>query len=430
MSGRSDDEQFLREVQREAWNYFWCEANPRNGLVLDKTAKDSPASISATGLALSCYPIGVERGYVLRHEALTRTLHTLRFLRDSPQSQSPTATGWKGFYFHYLDIHTGRRAARSELSTIDTAILIAGAVVAAQYFDRNTAREREVRDIADALYRRVDWRWALNHGACLSHGWKPESGFLPNVWTGYSEALILYMLALGSPTHPVPVTSYAAWTASYRWKRMFGQEYLYAGPLFIHQLSHAWIDFRGIRDTYMTDKRSDYFENSRRATLVQQAYAIRNPREFNGYAAHCWGITASDGPAAGARKIRGATRHFYGYAARGVPFGPDDGSISPWAALTSLPFAPEIVVPTARHFHKLKLRQGNPYGFKATFNATMPHARGVAGWVSPAHYALNEGPMVMMIENYLSGLIWRLMRESRPIAHGLRRAGFRGGWLR
>jgi hypothetical protein len=424
-----DDETFLLDIQREAWNYFHREANADNGLIIDKTAPNWPASISAVGLALSCYPLGVARGYVSRADAIARTLTTLQFFRDSEQSDRPSATGWKGFYYHFLDMKTGRRAWQCELSTIDTTMLIAGALSAAAYFDRDTRDEREIREVADALYRRVDWCWARNDARTVSLGWKPERGFLPHTWTGYSEALLVYVLALGSPTHPISPAGYAAWTETYRWKRIYGQEYLYAGPLFIHQFSHIWIDFRGIRDAAMRGKKSDYFENSRRATLVQQAYAARNPRRLVGYSDRCWGITASDGPGQVTRTLHGVTRHFRGYAARGVPFGPDDGCISPWAALTSLPFAPEIVIPAARHFHDLNLRDGNPYGFKATFNATFPHARSSAGWISSAHFAINEGPMVLMIENHLSGMIWRLMRGCEYVRTGLRRAGFTGGWL-
>lgn len=355
---------------------------------------------------------------------------TLRFFRDSPHGVAPDATGYKGFYYHFLDMQTGRRAWKSELSTINTALLLAGALAAAAYFDRDRADEREIRDIADALYLRADWRWAQNDGATVSHGWKPESGFLPYSWGGYSEALILYALGLGSPTHPLPPESYAAWASTYEWKKIYGPEFLYAGPLFIYQLSHVWIDFRGIQDEFMREKGIDYFENSRRATLVQQQYAIRNHLEFAGYGEHCWGITASDGPGPSTRKVRGIERQFYDYVARGVPYGPDDGTLAPWVALSSLPFAPEIVLPTVRHFHRLRLREANPYGFKSTFNQTFPHKKkGQVGWVSPWHYGLNEGPVALMIENYRTGLLWQPMRRCRYLVDGLRRAGFENGWL-
>jgi hypothetical protein len=201
--------------------------------------------------------------------------------------------------------------------------------------------------------------------------------------------------------------------------------------LFIHQLSHLWIDFRGIQDHYVATHGLDYFENSRRATYVQQQYAIRNPRGFAGYGEQCWGITASDGPGPATRRIDGTTRRFFNYVARGVPYGPDDGTIAPWACVASLPFAPEIVLPTVRYFFDLQLKTDNPYGFKATFNRTFPdHPDRPYGWISPWHVGLNQGPIVMMIENYRSGLLWQLMRRCEPIVLGLRRAGFSGGWLR
>ena len=240
------------------------------------------------------------------------------------------------------------------------------------------------------------------------------------------------MLGLGSPTHPLPESSYAAWASTYRGEQCYGQEYLYAGPLFTHQLSHVWIDFRGIQDSFMRNKGIDYFENSRRATYIQQQYAIDNPLKFVGYAAGCFGITASEGPGPDIIKASGIERQFFDYAGRGVPYGPDDGTIAPWALVASLPFAPEIVLPAIDHcIHKAKLTRLNPYGFKASFNQTHP---GVPGnpygfWVSPWHYGLNQGPIVLMIENYRSGFLWRLMRNCPYIAQGLRLAGFAGGWL-
>ncbi len=284
--------------------------------------------------------------------------------------------------------------------------------------------------LADELYRRVDWNWAQNGDATVSMGWNPESGFLPYRWQGYDEALFLYLLGLGSPTHPLPEESYAAWTSTYQWRKIYGHEFLFSGPLFTHQISHIWIDFRKIQDDYMRSKSIDYFENSRRATYVQQQYAIDNPAKFEGYNATCWGITASDGPGPVKRTIKNRERQFFGYDARGVPDGPDDGSIAPWAVVASLPFAPEIVLPALEYFAKLKLLEKNPYGFKATFNPTYPAQSGNPhGWISPWHYGLNQGPIVLMIENYRTGLIWRLLRSCPYIVSGLQRAGFRGGWL-
>jgi hypothetical protein len=422
----------LEKLQRETFEYFLHETNPSNGLVIDKTASDWPASIAATGLALAAYPVGVERGFISRAAAVKLTLATLRFFWNSSQGPEPDATGYKGFYYHFLDMQTGRRAWQCELSTVDTTFLLAGALTAGIYFDASTADESEIRTLADALYCRTDWQWAQNHGATVTHGWKPESGFINYRWEGYDEAMLLYVLGLGSPTHPLPESSYTAWTSSYRWEHCYDYDYLYAGPLFTHQLSHTWLDFRGIQDAFMRLKGIDYFENSRRATYVQQRYAIENPLKFGDYCECCWGITASEGPGSGTIKLEGIERTFYDYMARGVPYGPDDGTLAPWAVVASLPFAPEIVLPTLDHcIHQAKLTKFNRYGFKAAFNPTHPGEPGnpYGFWVSPWHFGLNQGPIVLMIENYRSGLLWHLMRNCSYIRMGLQRAGFYGGWL-
>ena len=213
-------------------------------------------------------------------------------------------------------------------------------------------------------------------------------------WEGYDEALLLYTLGLGSPTHPLPSSSYAAWASTYAWVQSYGYEYLHAGPLFTHQLSHIWIDFRNIQDAYMRDKGIDYFENSRRATYVQQQYAMHNPFKFSGYDKCCWGITASDGPGPCTVEVNGVKRRFFNYIARGVPYGPDDGTVAPWAVVASLPFAPEIVLPALEYcIHHVKLTAGHRYGFKATFNPTYPEKSGNPhGWVSKWHFGINQGP--------------------------------------
>ncbi len=426
----SAEDRRLHHVQERAFAYFLHETNTRNGLVLDKTAQNWPASIAATGMALASYPVAVERGFLSRARACARVLAALRFFRDSEQSDSADASGHRGFYYHFLDLHTGRRAWRCELSTIDTTFLVAGMLCAAQYFDSDEADERELRELAHALYARVDWAWALGRSKTIGHGWRPESGFLRYRWEGYDEAMLLYLLALGSPTHPVPASAWAAWCASYEWIRCYDIDYLYAGPLFTHQLSHIWVDFRGIRDAFMRDKGIDYFENSRRATLVQQRYACENPQRYRGYGKNSWGITASDGPGPTVRRMHGVQRRFWDYTGRGVPFGPDDGTLAPWAAVASMPFAPEIVLPTIDFcVEHLNLHDPYRYGFRATFNPTFGDADGSAGWISPFHFGLNLGPNVLMIENHRSGLVWSLMRSCAPLVEGLRRAGFEGGWL-
>jgi len=420
----------LDAIQRGAFDYFLHETNDANGLVRDKTCPDWPASIAAVGLRLTAYPIGVERGFVTRRAAAERVLTTLRFFWQSKQGPDADATGHMGFYYHFLDMQTGARAWQCELSTIDSALLLVGMLVSAAYFDGNAPAEREIRDLADRLYARVDWQWAQNGGATVTHGWKPESGFLPYRWEGYDEALLLYVLGLGSPTHPLPAESYRAWASTYEWKTVYGTQCLYAGPLFTHQLSHVWIDLRGIQDAFMREHGIDYFENSRRATFVQQQHGIRNPGGFAHYSELCWGITASEGPGETTLKIDGIERRFFGYLARAVPNGPDDGTIAPWAVVASLPFAPEVTVPTIADFVRWQRAGDHRHGFKAAFNPTFPDPGGLPnGWVSQWHFGINEGPSVAMIENYQSGLVWQLMRGCRYLVAGLRAAGFTGGWL-
>ncbi len=424
------NENSVDRLQRDTFAYFPNESNRANGMVPDNTRKDSHASITPIGFALAAYTIGVERGFITRAEAIERTLTTMRFFKDSEQSRKPNATGYKGFYYHFLHMDSGRRAWKSELSTIDTTFLLAGMLTAAAYFDGDSPDERDIRSIATELYARVDWEWALDAGDTVSMGWKPERGFLPYRWEGYNEALILYVLALASPTHPIPARCYQAQTKTYSWQQLNGQEFLYAGPLFIHQLSHMWIDFRGIQDEFMRERGIDYFENSRRATYAQQNYAITNPLKFKGYNEQCWGITASDGPGPARLKIDGVERRFLAYKARGIPYGPDDGTIAPWAAAASLPFAPEIVLPALEHFAEVYPEMTSKYGFKCSFNPTFQSAdQKERGWISQGYYGLDQGPIVLMIENYRTGFLWELMKKCPFIVDGLRKAGFTGGWL-
>jgi hypothetical protein len=423
-------EERLNDLQRHAFEYFVRETNPANGLVADRSRPDAAASIAAVGFALAVYPVGVVRGWMTRTEAIARTLAVLRFFSTSPQGIESDATGHKGFYYHFLDMTSGRRVGLCEVSTVDTSFLIAGMLAAAAFLDRATEHEHEIRTLAGALYRRVDWPWACDGRATMTHGWRPESGFLPYRWEGYDEALLLYVLGLGSPTHPLPPESYLAWTTTYQWKKLYGYELLYGGPLFIHQYSHLWIDFRGIQDAFARDKGIDYCENSRRATYVQQQYAIQNPRGFAGYGEHFWGLTASDGPGWSTRYIGGVERKFFDYVARGVPDGPDDGTIAPWAVVASLPFAPEIVLPTIRHLQDVYPQVAGEYCFRCSFNLTvLNETTPGAGWTSPDHFGINLGPVVLMCENYRSELLWSLMRACPEVVMGLRRAGFTNGWL-
>lgn len=428
MTDSDSDGVMLSQLQRAAFDYFVKNTNEASGLIADTTRNNSPCSIAVLGFTLSAFPVGVEHGWIKRSEALERSLVILRFLMESDQSGDPDATGYRGFYFHFLDIRRGTRVWLSELSLIDTALLMAGILTAASYFCSETPVDIELRQLADTLYRRVDWTWAQQGGSAVTHGWKPECGFLNYGWEGYSEAILLYVLGLGSPTHPLNEKSFIDWTVTYQWENLYGIDYLAAGPLFIHQFSHAWIDFRGIRDQFMREKNCDYFENSRRASYVQREYATRNPRAFAGYSKDCWGLSAGDGPSVEPRSVAGRRQAFYGYAARGVPYGPDDGTIAGPATLSSLVFAPEIVLPALRHMmaddasaDELSLRAS---GFNSTAGG-----EAADGWISEGYFGLDQGMIVLMIENYRSGLLWGLSRGNPVVRVGLRRAGFRGGWL-
>jgi hypothetical protein len=422
------DDDLLDSLQRAAFGYFLSHSNPVNGLVADRSLPGSACSIAVVGFALSSYPIAVERGWITRDDGAQRTLAALRFFSNSTQSEARDATGYKGLYYHFLEILTGKRVWQCELSLIDSALLLAGMLTAASYFTGNAQNETEIRQLADALYRRADWQWALNGKPTLSQGWKPESGFLHYGWDGYSEATILYVLAIASPTHPIPATSFSAWTATYQWENLYGHDFLYAGPLFMHQFSHAWIDFRRIQDAFMREKRSDYFENSRQAVHIQREYALRNPHGFRGYGENFWGLSAGDGPDPQRIRIDDIHRRFFGYTARGVPYGPDDGTIAAPAVLASIVFAPEIVLAAIRHFHDRYPQIVNEYRLPSGFNPTLVE-NGPQAWISEGYLGLDQGIVVLMIENYRSELIWKLMRQCPYIGSGLRGADFRGGWL-
>ena len=426
------DAAMLDKLLRETFDYFLHEVHPVTGLIADKTAPGFPCSIAATGMALTAYTIGVEKKFLTRKDAAARVLKILRFFKNSRQGKAANATGYKGFYYHFLKMDTGEREWRCEISTIDTALFIAGALSAAVYFSKKNDAESEISELADELYRRIDWQWALNGGTTITHGWKSGRGFLPYRWDDdYSEALIMYVLALGSPTFPISYEGYKKWTDTFKPVRAYDIEYLYAGPLFIHQFPHMWIDFRGIKDEFNKRCGWDYFENSKRATQVHRLYAIENSGGFAHYGQYCWGLTASDGPGNITMTVNGEPRTFYDYIARGAPFGPDDGTVSPWAVVASLPFAPEIVIETIRHaIEKLNLKSRRLYGFDASFNPTYPEkTKNPNGWVSPWRFGLNQGPIVIMIGNYQSETIWNLVKQCPYFTNGLKVAGFTGGWL-
>jgi hypothetical protein len=432
---------FLDTLQRRTFDFFWERTNPRNGLTPDRWPTRSFSSIAAVGFALTAYPIGVERDYVSRAQARERTLTTLRFFWEAPQGEAVSGTtGYKGFFYHFLDLETGLRFQQVELSTIDTTLLLGGVLFCQVYFDGEDPAEVAIRAYADSIYRRVDWRWAEVRRPRVSMGWDPARGFLGHDWRGFNEAMLLYILALASPTSPLDPSAWREWTSTYRWGRFYGQEHVNFGPLFGHQYSHLFIDFRGIQDDYMRRRDLDYFENSRRATYAQRAYAMANPEGWTGYGDDSWGLTASDGPADTMLVIGGRGRRFMQYAARGAALGEvvDDGTIAPTAAGGSVPFAPEITLPTLL---AMRERHGDAlfgrYGFLDAFNQSWPadqspqQGRAVPGrgWYDTDYLGIDQGPILIMTENYRSGLVWRYLRTHPVIVRGLRLAGFRGGWL-
>ncbi len=431
------------DLEERTFRFFWNIAQPDTGLVPDRYPTPSAASIAAVGFALTSYPIGVERGYIPRADARQRVLNTLRFFYTAPQGSAPTGTaGYKGFFYRYLDLKTGHRSGDIELSTVDTALLMGGVLFCESYFDQANPDEAEIRRLADLLYRRVDWRWAQVRPPAISHGWTPESHFLKYDWRGYNEAMLVYILALASPTHPVARDAWDEWVRGYTqyWDSVEGRAYLAFLPQFGHQYSHVWVDFRGILDGMMRLAGFDYLENSRRATYAQRAYAIANPMRWNGYGKNVWGLTACDGSADVELPYAGEKRRFRGYWARGAGElgGFDDGTIAPTAAAASVAFAPEIAIPAVLEMHR---RYGSyiygEYGFYDAFNPSfnfdvpLKHGRRVpgVGWVATDYLAIDQGPIVAMIENYRSGLVWRVMRLNPHIRRGLVRAGFTGGWL-
>jgi hypothetical protein len=432
---------FLDTLEERTFNYFWDLADPHTGLAPDRAPTRSFASIGATGFALTAYPIGIERGYITREEGRARVLATLRFLTTARQDTTIAgAAGYRGFFYHFLVPETGARFERVELSTVDTALLLGGVLFCQSYFNHATGDEVEIHAFAESLYARVDWQWASVRPPTIAHGWTPEEGFLGYDWRGYNEAMILYILALGSPTYPVSRAAWSAWTSGYRWGSFEGQEHLGFAPLFGHQYTHVWIDLRGIQDEAMREHGIDYFVNSRRAVLAQHAYAVVNPNGWTGYGPQLWGLTASDGPVHREVEIGGKLRQFHTYWARGASFTEvqDDGTVSPSAVGGSIAFAPELVVPTL-----VSLREQfgenifSTYGFldalNPTFKLALPVQHGrvdpAAGWFDTDYLGIDQGPILAMVENYRSELVWRMMRKNPHVIRGLKAAGFAGGWL-
>jgi len=406
----------LDTLQHTAFNYFWFEANPANGLIKDRSTPGSPCSIAANGFGLTAICIGVDHGWVTRAAARSRVLTTLQTFWNGPQGSGASGfMGYRGFFYHFLDMSTGLRTWDSELSSIDTALLLAGVLDVKQYFNTADPDEVTIRNLCDSIYNRTNWEFMRNFSNGIHMGWKPGTGFAGfGQWIGYNEAMILYILALGSPTFPAPTmfpNVWSTWTSGYNWSTQYGQTYVIFPPLFGHQYSHCWVDFRVVNDAYMNNKGITYFENSRRATLAQQAYSIANPGGFTGYSGTLWGLTACDGlpPPAGP-----------GYNARGAPPNQnDDGTIAPTAPAGSIAFAPEIVIPTLHNMYDNYPLLWGPYGFRDAFNLTYN-----PDWYDTDYLGIDQGPIIIMIENYRNGSVWSRFMQNTAIQTGLTRAGF------
>ncbi|MEK8032277.1 glucoamylase family protein [Ideonella sp. DXS29W] len=442
------DTGLLDDLEARTFRFFWDTAHPQTGLVPDRwPASPTMASVASVGFGLTAYIVGAERQFVTRAEAAERVQRTLDFLLHAPQGDAQRGmAGYRGFFYHFLHMATGERFDdRVELSTIDTALLMGGVLAVQSFFNGTGAVETRIRELAETLYTRVDWRWAQVRGGHIVMGWVPGAGFGPFIdYHGYDEAMLLYLLALGSPTHPALDDSWIAFCSSYprTWGSFMGQLHLGGAPLFWHQYSHVWVDFRGLQDAFMRERQLDYFENSRRATLAQRAYAIANPAGWKDHGDNIWGLTASDGP--GTMRTpdhSGRPREFFDYRARGAGLVDllDDGTIAPTAAAASLPFAPVEVTAAVQAMHQ---RFGEHlygrYGFLDAFNtsfvdssATLSNGRVVPGfgWVDTDYLGIDQGPIVAMIANHRQDLVWRTMRSNPHLRRGLQRAGFQGGWL-
>ena len=422
------------ELQYRTFSYFWELADPKNFQIPDRYPTNNFSSIAATGFGLTSYLVGVNRKYISRNTAVNRVLQTLRFLKNMPQGKAESGvSGYRGFYYHFLKNDDATRFKKVELSSIDTGLLMAGILSAQAFFDQDNAAEKEIRALADFLYRRVEWDWMLNEEGRLSMGWHPEKGFLPHSWQGYNEAMILLVLAIASPTHPIPAESWTKWCETYEWRTFQGFDFVNFDPLFGHQYSRMYIDFRGIQDDYMRQKGIDYFENSKRATLANRAFCIENPNGWKGYSKNQWGLTACDGPAKGAPKKGKQGIEFRGYSARGASAirGFDDGTIAPTAAGGSVAFASEVCLPALRnmwenHYENLV----GKFGFKDAFNLSYTHGAGNEnGWFDKDYLGIDQGPILIQLENLENEFVWKLMQKNKYIQSGLQQAGFKGGWL-
>jgi hypothetical protein len=397
------DTAWLDDLQRRAVLYFVEQVDPVTGLVRDRAAvdggpSDAPSSVAATGFGLSAWCVAESRGWMSRDELLRRVRGTLRFVLAEHAHE-------RGWFYHFVEAGTGRRTWSSEASTIDTSLLLQGALLAREHL-----RDPEVTRLVNAIYARIDWRWALNEGATLSHGWRPETGFIPHRWDSYAELLGLYLLGLGAPVGPLPAATWTAWRREPRVTQA-GRTFIQCGPLFTHQYAHAWFDFRGRRDGAL-----DYWQNSVDATLAQREWSAAQRHRYPHWSRDRWGLTASDS----AR----------GYMAWGTPLpgaaGDDlsDGTLVPSAPGGSLPFAPVECLTALRSMQAAGgARVWGRYGFVDAFN---PETQ----WASPDVIGISVGITLLMAENLRSGFVWHTFMRAPEVQRGMKRAGFTEGEAR
>jgi hypothetical protein len=390
-----EDDQLLDDIERACCCFFWEQANPQTGLVKDRcnarkaaTDNSTVASIAATGFGLTALCIGDRRGFLTRSEARQRVISTLQFLATKvPQH--------RGFFYHWGDINTGERVWDSEVSSIDTAILLCGILTCRTHF-----RDTDITLLAHEITNRVEWTWLSEDTSLLPHGWLPEMGFLPYRWDYYNEMMMMYLLGLGSPTYPLRAETWDAWKRTlfeYDGMRYIGS----FAPLFVHQYSQAWFDFRAKRDRY-----ADYFQNSVTATEVHRRFCIELGKQFPTYNEDLWGITASDSEK--------------GYVVWGGPpaVGPIDGTVVPAAAGGSLPFVPQEAVRVMRTIRQRYPKAWSSYGFVDAFNP-------LRDWYDTDVVGIDTGIIMLMAENARSGYIWEVFMQNPEAQRGMQRAGFK-----
>jgi hypothetical protein len=374
-----DEEAFLNKLQYDSILYFARESNPANGLIKDSSRPGAPCSVAAVGFGLAALCIGESRGWIDTQQVYDRVLKILKTFRDVVPNEH-------GFFYHFLDMRTGSRAWNSEVSSIDTALFLAGALFAGEYF-----KGTEVERVAKQIYWRVDWPWMMNGRKVMCMGWRPEQGFLWYYWDSYSEAMILYALAIGSPTHPISPDAWFEWTRPVDTYGDYRLVYCYTGSLFTYQYSHAWIDFRQLYEGV-----ENYYANSVNATLANREFCIRNKASFKTYGKDVWGLTASLGPDG-----------YRGYGARpGEAF--HDGTIAPCGMAGSIAFTPEESIRGLKFLYdNYKFLYGK-YAFKDAFNLDK-------NWWSEEYLGIDVGISIMMIENYRTGLVWKKFMALEPI---------------